>query len=204
MKTDVIVITDKGEGIENVLMETERAAAYRGLEPKQALRLRLLAEEMTGMLRTLVGKEELRYWVETEGRIFALHLSGETLMNADLKKELLNVSTSGRNEAAKGFMGRLKEIFSTLSESYNPAMADVQYGYSYVDVIGFDASMDMSPNAAPYGWSLKAYRDAVAQNREKEPEKWDELEKSITAKLADDVKIFIRGNTVEMVIEKTF
>ena len=204
MKTDVIEITANGKGVDRVLLETERAAAYRGLEPKQALRLRLLAEEMTGMLRTLVGKETLRYWVETEGRTFALHLSGETLMNTGLKKELLNVSTSGKNEAAKGFMGRLREIFSTLSESYNPAMADVQYGYSYVDVIGFDASMDMSPNALLYGWSLKAYRDAVVQNREKEPEKWDELEKSITAKLADDIQIFIRGNTVEMVIEKTF
>ena len=204
MKTDVIEITAKGEGIDEVLLETERAAAYRGLEPKQALRLRLLAEEMTGMLRTLVGKEAFRYWVETEGKTFALHLSGETLMNTDLKKELLNVSTSGKNAAAKGFMGRVREIFSTLSDAYNPAMADPQYGFSYVDVIGFDASMDVSPNAAPYGWSLRAYRDAVEQNREKEPEKWDELEKSITAKLADDIKIFIRGNTVEMVIEKTF
>ena len=204
MKTDVIEITANGEGIDRVLLETERAAAYRGLESKQALRLRLLAEEMTGMLRTLVGKEKFRYWVETEGRTFELHLSGETLMNTDLKKELLNASTSGKNEAAKGFMGRLREIFSTLSESYNPAMADVQYGYSYVDVIGFDASMDMSPNAMLYGWSLRTYRDAVAQKKEEEPEKWDELEKSITAKLADDVKIFIRGNNVEMVIEKTF
>jgi len=204
MKTDVIEITAKGEGIDSVLSETERAAVYRGLEPKQALRLRLLAEEMTGMLRTLVGDERFRYWVETEGKTFALHLMGETLMNTGLKKELLNVSTTGKNAAAKGFMGRLREIFSTLSESYDPAAADMQYGYSYVDVTGFDASMDMSPNAMLYGWSLRSYRDAVGQNRDREPEKWDELEKSITAKLADDVKIFIRGNTVEMVIEKTF
>ena len=55
-----------------------------------------------------------------------------------------------------------------------------------------------------YGWSLRAYRDAVSDRKEEETEKWDELEKSITAKLADDVKIFIRKNTVEMVIEKTF
>ena len=204
MKTDVIEITAKGEGIDEVLRETERAAVYRGLEPKQALRLRLLAEEMSGMLRTLIGKEEFRYWVETEGKTFALHLAGETLMNTDLRKELLNVSTTGKNAAAKGFMGRVREIFSSLAESYNPAMEEVEYGYSYVDIIGFDASMDMSPNAMLYGWSLKSYRDAVGQNREKEAEKWDELEKSITAKLADDIKIFIRGNTVEMVIEKTF
>ena len=52
MKTDVIEITNKGEGVENALTETERAAVYRGLTPKQTLRLRLLAEEMTGMLRS--------------------------------------------------------------------------------------------------------------------------------------------------------
>ena len=204
MKTDVIEITNKGEGVESVLTETERAAVYRGLTPKQALRLRLLAEEMTGMLRTLVGDERFRFWVESEGMAFSLHLETQTVMTPELKEALLNTSSSGKNEAAKGFMGRLREIFTAMSESYQPVGTEMRYGYSYVDVIDFDASMDVSPNAALLGWSLKAYRDAVAENREKEPEKWDELEKSITAKLADDVKIFIRGNNVEMVIEKAF
>ena len=35
MKTDVIEITANGEGVDRVLLETERAAAYRGPEPKQ-------------------------------------------------------------------------------------------------------------------------------------------------------------------------
>lgn len=204
MKTDVIAITPNGEGFENALKETERAAAYRGLNPKQALRLRLLAEEMMGMLKTLIGDERFRYWIESEGTAFALHLETQTIVTRALREALLKTSSSGKNAAAKGFMGRLKEILTTMSESYNPAVSELGYGYSYVDVTGFDASMDLSPNAALLGWSLKAYRDAVIENKEKEPEKWDELEKSITAKLADDVKIFIRGNNVEMVIEKSF
>ena len=205
MKTDVIEITANGTGFTRVLEETERAAAYRGLEPKQALRLRLLAEEMTGMLKTLVGDERFRYWIESEGRVFSLHLETQTIVTRALREALLKASSSGKNAAAKGFMGRLREILTTMSESYVPAaVAEMGYGYSYVDVIDFDASMDMSPNAMLYGWSLRAYRDAVTENKEKEPEKWDELEKSITAKLADDVKIFIRRNNVEMVIEKTF
>ncbi len=205
MKTDVIEITANGTGFTRVLEETERAAAYRGLEPKQALRLRLLAEEMTGMLKTLVGDERFRYWIESEGRVFSLHLETQTIVTRALREALLKASPSGKNAAAKGFMGRLREILTTMSESYVPAaVAEMGYGYSYVDVIDFDESMDMSPNAMLYGWSLRAYRDAVTENKEKEPEKWDELEKSITAKLADDVKIFIRRNNVEMVIEKTF
>ena len=205
MKTDVIEITANEKGFENVLEETERAAAYRGLSPKQALRLRLLAEEMTGMLKTLIGDERFRFWIESEGTSFSLHLMTQTVVTRALREALLKTSSSGKNDAAKGFMGRIREILTTMSESYVPsAVAEMGYGYSYVDVTGFDASMDMSPNAMLYGWSLKAYRNAVTENKEKEPEKWDELEKSITAKLADDVKIFIRGNNVEMVIEKTF
>lgn len=204
MKTDVIEITPSGEGIETALFETERAAVYRGLEPKQALRLRLLAEEMTGMLRTLIGNTPFRYWAESEEKRFSLHLATETQMTYDLRKTLLETSSTGKNAAAKGFMGRLRDIFTRLTDADTVPAYPYEYGYGYVDVTGFDASMDLSPNAMLCGWSLKAYRDAVAENREKEPEKWDELEKSITAKLADDVKIFIRGNTVEMVIEKSF
>ena len=204
MKTDVIEITPKGKGMERALTETDRAAAYRGLQPKQALRLRLLAEEMTGMLRTLIGDEPFRYWAESDGTHFSLHLATEAMMTYDLRKALLEASSTGKNAAAKGFMGRLRDIFARLTDADAVPVFPYEYGYGYVDVTDFDASMDMSPNALLNGWALKAYRDAVIENKEKEPEKWDELEKSITAKLADDVKIFIRGNTVEMVIEKTF
>lgn len=203
MKTDVIPITPDGEGISEALAETEKAAAFRGLDRKQTLRLRLLAEEMTGMLKTIVGPAQLRYWVESEKTAFSLHLTTKTQMTHELRSTLLKTSTSGENAAAKGFMGRLREIFTGMCESDDPALA-AEYGYSYVDVTNYDASLDVSPNALLYGWSLCAYRNAVSAHRDEQKEQWDELEKSITAKLADEVKIFIRGNTVEMVIEKQF
>jgi len=202
MKTDVIRISPTGEGISEALAETEKAALFRGLDRKQTLRLRLLAEEMTGMLQTIVGQTDLKYWVESEGMRFSLHLAGRTQMDPEMKEALMKASTSGKNEASKGFMGRLRSIFTALSATSDVNTLAAEYGYAYVDYIGYDASMDMSPNAMMYGWSMSAYRTAVEQN--KDAEKWDELEKSITAKLADDVKIFIRGNNVEMVIEKTF
>ena len=72
MKTDVIKITPNGDGIPEALEETEKAAAFRRLDRKQTLRLRLLAEEMTGMLKTIVGNAPLRFWVESEGKAFSL------------------------------------------------------------------------------------------------------------------------------------
>lgn len=204
MKTDIIIITPEGEGISDALKETEKAAAFRGLDRKQTLRLRLLAEEMTGMLRTIVGEKPLKYWVESEGNAFSLHLSAKAQTDFEMREALLKTATSGKNAAAKGFMGRIRDIFMRMGETSDVNVLSTEYGYSYVGVVGYDASTDMSPNAMLYGWSLSAYKDAIEAKKNEEPEKWDELEKSITAKLADEIKIFIRMNTVEMVIEKTF
>ncbi len=204
MKTDVITISPAGEGMAEALRQTEMAAFYRGLTPKESLRLRLLSEEMMGMLRTIVGDGRASFWVETEGKTFSLHLSAGVRMNADIREELLKTSTSGRNAAVKGFMSRVRDIFTQLSEPDGTGLAPMDYGFSYVDVASFDASMGITTHGLLYGWSMKEYKSGLEEHRAEEPEKWDELEKSITARLADEIKIFIRGKTVEMVVEKAF
>ena len=204
MKTDVIAISPLGEGMAEALKEIERAAAYRGMTPKESLRLQLLGEEMMGMLRTIVGEGKSSFWVEAEGKTFSLHLRAGVRMNADLRDDLWKAATSGKNAAVKGFMGRIRDIFTQLSEPDGATMDPKEYGFSYVDVSSFDASMGVTTHGMLYGWSMKEYRSAVEEHRAEEPEKWDELEKSITARLADEVKVFIRGNTVEMVVEKAF
>ncbi len=203
MKTDVIRISPIGEGMAEALRETEKAAAFQDLTPKQGLRLRLLAEEMMGMLRTIVGEEQASYWVEADKNRFSLHLAMGTRMNADLRDELLKASTSGKNAAVKGFMSRIRDIFTKFTEP-DGDVSFTDYGFSYIDVASFDASMGVTTHGMLYGWSMKEYKSAIGEHREEEADKWDELEKSITARLADEIKIFIRGNTVEMVIEKAF
>lgn len=204
MKTDVITISPQGEGMAEALRQTEKAAAYQGLTPKESLRLRLLGEEMMGMLRTIVGEGSSRFWVEAEGKRFALHLSAGVRMNADMREALMKASSSGKNAAVKGFMSRVRDIFAQLSEPDGDSPASTDYGFSYVDVDSFDASSGVTTHGMLYGWSMKEYRSSLEEHRLEEPEKWDELEKSITARLADEVKIFIRGKVVEMVIEKAF
>ena len=59
MKSNVCEIKIGGIGLKNILVEVEKVASYNCLERKQALRLRLLAEELTGMLPELVENFEL-------------------------------------------------------------------------------------------------------------------------------------------------
>ena len=56
-------------------------------------------------------------------------------------------------------------------------------------------------------WSLEEYRQNLEPVRKQDQEAaraWDELEKSVVAKLADDVRVGIRGSKVTMVIHKSF
>ena len=205
MKTDVIEISPAGEGMAEALRQTEKAAAYRDLSSKEGLRLRLLSEEMMGMLRTIVGEGRSHFWIESEGRHFTLHLTTDARMNADMREELLKASSSGKNAAVRGFMSRIRDIFTRVIEPDGNSISPTDYGFSYVDVISFDdASLGVTTHGLMYGWSMKAYKNAVAEHREEEPDKWDEPEKSITARLADEIRISIRSSAAELVIEKAF
>lgn len=205
MKTNIITINSSGEGILDALRETEKAAAYNELTKKETLRLRLLAEEMTGMFCTIIPVKTASYWVEADGKSYSLHLATKTRMNADLREELLSTSTSGKNAAAKGFMGKLRDLFMQMGEYDDYGIPPrMMYGFPDMDCETFETPSAAMLGGMMYNWSLKEYRSAIEERKEQEAEQWDELEKSITAKLADEIKIFINGDNVEMEIDKAF
>lgn len=204
MVSDTITITSTGAGIAEALNETERTAAYKQLSHKQTLRLCLLAEELTGMVRSIVGHTEAQFWVEAEGDLFSLHLSTKTQLSPDVREALLKASTSGKNAAKRGFMGKLWDVILRMSEPGVPTPSAYDSGYIYTDPGGFDTTMGVGLHTVMAGWSLDTYRQSLEQQGKQESEDWDELEKSIVAKLADEVKVFIRGDAVEAVIEKRF
>ena len=59
---------------------------------------------------------------------------------------------------------------------------------------------DYAPSDSKY-WSLQLYKKNLEQGKSEE---WDELEKSIVAKLADDVKVWLNPDSTVIVVEKIF
>ena len=201
MKSDVIHVTNEGIGAAEALEQAEKVAQFKALPKKSALHLRLLTEEMMGMMRALTGEREADFWIEDEGDVCTLHLSALTSMTAEMRKKLLAASTSGENSAVRGVTGKLRDLFERFMEPENSAVADDLATGLNMAYAGADFG---SLSAAAAGiWSLSLYRKA-AQEGHTPQENWDELEKSVLARLADDVQIGIRGQNVEMVISKKF
>ena len=209
MKSDIINVTNAGTGIDSALEQASASAAYRGLSGKESLRLRLLAEEMLGMLREITGETEAKFWVESEGKRFQLHLRAHPRITESIRKELLSVSSTGKNAAAVGIMGKLRDIFENAfgeTDVQDPSSYYVQGILLSSSAGGLDP-MVYSANANMVTWSMQKFKATVAEEKENSAEameEWDELEKSIIANLADEVSISIRGREVEMTVYKDF
>ena len=201
MKSDVIHVTNDGAGFDQALAQAEAVARFRDLDHRGALHLRLLTEEMMGMMRAMTGEREADFWIESGDGAIDLHLAVQTPMNAEMRKKLLSASTSGENSAAKGVTGKLRDLFEQFIEPENGNLpSDLVTGMDYAYAGGDFGTLSV---AAAGLWSMNRYKAAVKEGRAP-VEDWDELEKSVVARLADEVKIGIAGHDVEMVISKKF
>ncbi len=113
MKSDVIQIDSKGNGMETALKEAESVARFRGLNEKETLRLQMLTEEMMGLVRSVTGEMAASFWIDSTDKAFTLHLSTKTKMDANKRYQLISSSTEGKNAAAKGFVGFLRDKLET-------------------------------------------------------------------------------------------
>ena len=202
MKTEQILVTNTGTGMQEALEATEKLGAESGLSEKEVLRLRLMAEEMFGLFRSIVGEAEADYWVEEKDRTCKIHLNSDVTLTRERRKALLSASTAGENAAVKGFSEKVMEMIAValLPKEEKPSMLSLGL-MSLGSPGGYRAGSDY------YDWSMKKYieelRNEDAGNAGAEEAK-DELEKSIIASIADDVSISIVGSKVGITIVKAF
>lgn len=191
MKTDIIAIANDGNNIEEVLAQVDALAVYKKLSPENSLFLRLLAEETMALVRAITGEINGEFWIEDRDGVYELHLKADVLTDARKREQLLSASSTGKNEATRGFMGKIRAFFQPTADA--PMFSSGFAG----------GAPQMYGN---YEWSMEDYREQLKRYREQNAqgaqEDWDELEKSVVAHVADDVKVSILGRSVEMTILK--
>ncbi len=203
MKTDVCTISSDKATFNAIFAEVEKSAEYNKLPKKPALQLRLLAEELVGMLPELLEVGDGKFWIENDGNDFELHaeIKAERLSMYD-KEEIIAISKSGKNAASKGIVNKIRLIAEGMLDGYLEA-TDIAAKSEYYDFYNMGACIsNMYDDRWLHAWSLNSYKQSADGN--KDDEKWDELEKSIIANLADDVIVGVIGKKVDIVIKKKF
>ena len=185
---------------------TENFAWQAKLNKRDTLRLDLLVEETLGMVKAMLEDFYGQLWFVVEGGICEIHFEATSDMNSGKKRELLSVSTSGTNAAAKGFMSRIGEMIT--GALYNVGQTLDAYGQETIryGVVHMPVDMSLNTGVVPI-WTLQNYRTDLEKARGTDDyaeAALDDLEKSIVARLADDIVVGVKGDRVDLIITKAF
>ena len=172
MKSDIVIIDNAGNGFQEAVEQTKKVAEFGNISGLDAIQLQVLTEEMLSLARSITGEMAGTFWIDSEDKAFTLHLSTKTRMDAAKRFHLISASTENRNEAARSFIGYLRDRFENAMLSEDNSI--------FYDSCGMPLS-------------------GGSQNGE-----WDRFERSILRKLADEIRIGVRGGNVEMDVIKKF
>jgi len=204
--SDKFMVNSDAERMAAARYATENFAWQSKLDKRDTLRLDLLVEETLGMVKTTLEDFYGQIWFTADGKACEIHLEATADMNADRKGRLLDISSTGKNAAAKGFMAKLGEVISGAVHGFGKTMD--AYGQESMKYGIVHSPSPMSGNADMMTiWTLQTYRDDLNQARTDDDiadDALDELEKSIVGKLADDVIVGVKGDRINLVIKKKF
>lgn len=203
IKTDIVHINSRLDGKEEAVLTADEFNRYNHFTGKNALHIRLLTEELISMVHDIMDGFIGNLWLEShytdDGVKCRICLSSQRVTDVQREKKLLSVATTGKNENSRGILGKIREVLR-INAQYSD---DSEFMNRYAESNSW-YSMGRSPEERikERYWSLKSYQNNLPADRSEAPEEWDELERSIIAKLADDVEVWLTDETTEVVINK--
>lgn len=198
MKSNVCKIENGTKDLAAILGESERVAAYNGLTHKQTLQLRLLCEEIDGMLPNIIDEFEGSLWIDFEDGVCSVHISIKfPEFDSGKKEEIIGIAKNKKNAAAFGIVGKIRDAIENFFLSEDASLALAAASDHFCPATGYSEVVDYS-----YLWRLEEYRNSI--KKEEQAEDWDELEKSVIASVADDVIVGVKGKQADIIIVKKF
>ena len=198
MRSNVCKIEKGSKDLNAILKESEKVAVYNEFTHKQTLQLRLLCEEIDGMLPEIVDEFDGDLWIEVEDGVCKVNVSIDFAeFNPDKKDELIGIAKNKKNAFATGIVGKIRSVLEDVfldlevKQAFDMSAESFRMSTGYTDAVHYS-----------YFWSLDQYRTAV--KKEEASEQWDELEKSVLASVADDVIVGVKGKHADIVIIKKF
>ena len=204
MKSNVCKIENGTKDLAAILKESEKVAVYNELTHKQTLQLRLICEEIDGMLPNIIDDFNGELWIDFEDGVCKVNVSLVfDKFTAEKKEDLVGIAKNKKNAAAVGIVGKIR---SALEDTFMADDAfddgdmslDARYFVTeYYDITDHYSGIDYARI-----WSLENYRSTV--KKEEKTEAWDELEKSVIASVADDVIVGVKGKRADIIVVKKF
>ena len=197
MISNVCKIGKGANDLYEILKESERVAVYNDFNKKQTLQLRLICEELDGMLPNIIEDFNGKIWIEVVDCVCKVNVTIDIPeLTSAKKEELIKIAKDKKNAAAVGIVGKIRNAVENLLLHTEDANVCIPSSELFYLSAGYCGSANFSGM-----WTLNQYK---VNAKEKKQEDWDELEKSIIANLADDVVVGVKGRQASIVVTKNF
>ena len=198
MKSNICKIEKGTRDLAAIFKECERVAEYNALGHKQSLQLRLICEEIDGMLPNIIDDFDGALWIDFEDGVCRVHISIQIPeLNKGKKQELVAIAKNKKNAAAVGIVGKIRNSIENFILDDDLMEAFALSSGSHGSASGCYECVDYA-----FLWRLEEYKSSV--KKEEQAEAWDELEKSVIASVSDDVIVGVKGKCAEIIIVKRF
>ena len=198
MRSNICKIENGTKDLEAILKESEKVAIYNELTHKQALHLRLICEEIDGMLPNIIDSFNGDFWIDYDNGVCKVNISLQfDEFTAEKKNELVSVAKNKKNAAATGIVGKIRSALENFFLDEDAIRGFDFSASSYYCSTEYHNTVDYSTF-----WSLEQYKNRV--NKDSQRDEWDELEKSVIASVADDIIVGVKGKRADIIVIKNF
>ena len=195
MKSNVYVLKGCEDDIKFISNEIEKVSDYNHLERKKVVQLLLLSEELIGIQKGILGFTKGEFYIENDGNEYRLCLHSDIFTDVLTQERFVEISNKNENIAVKGIKGKIRYVVNYLMNANVDMMPEF-------DLFNSQSSYHCYATPTTYDkvWSLEGYKDGIAEGTEV----WDEMERSIVAKLADDVIVGATAKYIDLIVVKRF
>ncbi len=174
-KSENIEVTN-GDDFSSVYHMLDDFIAKVSLGKRNAIRLRLLTEEVIRLAKSIVEEDAVSLWLEGNSRVAYINLKAVNNLDANQREKFRSMATNEDGSSVGGFFNRLLSMFIA-----NPPTEKMWTLKDYQEEL-----------------LKKKESDKYSQ------EAWDDLERSLVANLADDIEVSIKTGNVIMKVTKDF
>ena len=132
MKSNVCKIEKGTQDLAAILNESEKVATFNDLTHKQSLQLRLLCEELDGMLPKIIDDFDGKFWIEFVDGVCKINVTLEfEEYTTEKKQELVKIAKNKKNAAATGIVGKIRSAIEDflLNEENQDALGAVSSAF---------------------------------------------------------------------------
>ena len=196
MKFKVYSINNENNYTDAIVKEAGKVAAYSELDERAAASLKLLSEELCGLLPGFAEKYHGEFWIEGEEQSFELHVSLEVdEVSQTLQKERKALLDAKSKNGRVSLVEKMREALDRIAVK---AANSPENKYYFEDMQTNHKPISQAHSKHSYSkmWILSRHNAS--------DDVMSALEKSIFASLADDVLIGVVKNKIDIIVLKAF